>query len=349
MRGASYCIFNQKYSKEEYFEKLKELKLDTRDGLEAMIVKVQEVNKKFPYREYTGNPQNFNVSGDYVFESKNAQDCYMCVNIEDSKFCQFVSVPTAKDCYDYSGWGNGVSQMYECGNVGENANNCKFSFYCFPDSLGLEYSSWCIGGKNNFGCVNLKRQKYAILNKVYDKETYEKLTEQIHEDMKNNLYTDKKGRVYAYGEFFPPEFSLYPYNDANAIKFIPKTKENALQNGFNWEDKIEARHKATITTSDLPQTLVEVTDSILNEIIECKSCGKGYKIVAGELNIIKKLELPLPSNCPKCREERRFGLTNKPFLRNTNCNKCDKEIRTAHTKESGKIIYCEKCYQQEFV
>ena len=32
--------------------------------------------KKFPYREYTGNPQNLNVTGDYIFESKNAKDCY---------------------------------------------------------------------------------------------------------------------------------------------------------------------------------------------------------------------------------------------------------------------------------
>jgi hypothetical protein len=233
--------------------------------------------------------------------------------------------------------------------VGENANNCKFSFYCFPDSLELEYSSWCIGGKNNFGCVNLKRQKYAILNKVYNKEDYEKLTAQIREDMVSNPYIDSKGHSYAYGEFFPLEFSLYPYNDANAIKFIPKTKDQVLMEGFRWEDKIESRHVATITNLNLPQTIKEVEDTIVDEVIECKSCSKGYKVVPGELNILKKLDLPLPGKCPKCREERRFDLTNKPFLRNTNCSKCSKDIKTAHTEDSGKIIYCEKCYQQEFV
>ncbi len=349
MRGASYCIFNQKYSKEEYFEKLKELKLDTRNGIDNMFTEMEKLNKKFPYREYTGNPQNFNVSGDYIFESKNAQDCYMCVNTEDSKFCQFVSVPTAKDCYDYSGWGNGVSQMYECGNVGENANNCKFSFYCFPDSLGLEYSSWCIGGKNNFGCVNLKRQKYAILNKLYDKESYEDLVSRIKQDMNNNPFIDSKGRTYKYGEFFPVEFSLYPYNDANVIKFIPKTKEQALSEGFKWEDKIESKHIPTMQSNSLPQTIKEVDETILMEVIECKSCHKGYKVVSGELNLLKKLDLPIPVKCPKCREERRFDLTNKPFLYETNCDKCGKEIKTAHIKDSGKIVFCEKCYQQEFV
>ncbi len=349
MRGASYYIFNQKYSKEEYFEKLKELQLDTRNGLENMFNNMKEINKKFPYREYTGNPQNFNVSGDYVFESKNAQECYMCVNTEDSKFCQFISVPTAKDCYDYSGWGNAASQMYECSAVGEGVNNMKFSYMCFANGLNGEYCGCCIGVKDNFGCANLKRKQYAILNKVYDKETYTNLVAKIKEDMTSNPYIDSVGRVYTYGEFFPPEFSIFPYNDSNGVRFILKTKEEALQEGFNWKDKIENKHTPTIYNSDLPQKIIQVDENILNEIIECKSCGKGYKVVSGELGILKKLDLPIPSNCPKCREERRFNLTNKPFLRDTNCDKCGKEIRTAHTKESGKIIYCEKCYQQEFI
>jgi hypothetical protein len=349
MRGASYCIFNQKYSKEDYFEKLKELNLDTREGLENMLEKISEINKKFPYREYTGNPQNFNVSGDYVYESKNAKDCYMCSGIEEGKFCQFISVPTAKDCYDYSGWGNTASQIYECTAVGEGVNNMKFCYECFANGLNAEYCGWCIGAKDNFGCCNLKRRQYVILNKVYDKETYTKLVAQIKEDMINNPYIDSVGRSYSYGEFFPPEFSLFPYNDANGNRFSPKTKYEALNEGFIWKDKVENKHSSTIQGVDLPQTIEQTNENILNEIIACQKCTRGYKIVAGEFNILKKLNLPLPSQCPKCREDRRFGLTNKPTFRDANCDKCGKEIRTAHTKESGRVIYCEKCYQQEVI
>ncbi len=347
MRGATYAIFNQKYSKEEYAEKLKELKLDTREGIEAMLDKVEELNKSFPYREYTGTPQNFNVSGDYIYDSKNARDCYMCSSGEDVRFTQFISVPTAKDCYDYSGWGNGASQIYESVACGEGVNNMKFCFGCFANGLNGEYCGCCIGLKDNFGCSNLKRRQYAILNKVYDKETYTKLVAHIKEDMTKNPFIDSVGREYKYGEFFPPEFSVFPYNDSNGIRFTPRTKEEALKEGLNWKDKVENKYTATIAGTDLPQTMAETGENILNEIIGCKTCGKGYKIVGGEFNILKKLNLPVPAQCPKCREERRFNITNKPSFREAQCDNCNKEIKTAHPKDSGRIIYCEKCYQQE--
>jgi hypothetical protein len=347
LRGQSYMIFNQKYSREEYFDKIKEFRLDTREGIEVVRKASEEFSKQFPYREYNGNAQNLDVSGEYIFNSKNVKNSYMCINGEDCNYSQFITVPTGKDCYDYSGWGNGVSQMYECGNVGENANGCKFSYYCFPDSLNLEYSSWCVGGKNNFGCVNLKRKQYAILNKVYDKESYEKLTAQIREDMKNNPYIDKKGRVYAYGEFFPIEFSHYPYNDANVIKFVPKTKEQAEIEGYRWQERVDNVYTPTIQGLQLPQTLMETQESIVDEIIACATCARSYKVVDGELTILKKLNLPIPDHCPKCRESKRFEKINKPKLRDTSCAKCGIQIKTAHTTD--RVVYCVKCYQLEVV
>lgn len=349
LRGESYCIFNQKYSREEYFEKLKELELDTRDGIEKMKQTVSEFFLQFPRREYTGNAQNLNVTGEYVFESKNAKDSYMCVNTEDSRYCQFISVPSAKDCMDYSGWGDTASEMYECASVGQGASNCKLSYHCFPDSLGLEYCTWNIGGKYNFGCANLKRKKYCILNKEYSKEEYETLRVQIIEDMKNTPYIDRVGRIFSYGEFFPPEFSLFPYNDTNAHRFIPKTKEEALAYGFNWQDKLESSHASTIAGNDLPQTVEEVTSEILNEIIGCDNCGKGFKIVSGELTLLQKMKIPLPSQCPKCRENKRFEKCNLPKLYNRSCTKCEDLIVTAFPPEKPDIVYCVKCYQQEFV
>jgi len=77
----------------------------------------------------------------------------------------------------------------------------------------------------------------------------------------------------------------------------------------------------------------ETTDSILKEIIECKKC---YRIVEDEYSLYRKLQMPIPSTCPKCREQRRFDLTNPPFSKETKCGKCDKEIKT-------KIVYCDKC------
>ncbi len=116
---------------------------------------------------------------------------------ENCKYCQFITVPPAKDCMDYSGWGNGAELIYDSANVGNNVSNTKFSAYCFPDVLNTEYCLWCIASKNNFGCVNLKRKSYSILNKQYSKEEFEELKQKIIENMKKNPYADEAGRILA--------------------------------------------------------------------------------------------------------------------------------------------------------
>ncbi|MEK7588859.1 MAG: hypothetical protein AAB438_03515 [Patescibacteria group bacterium] len=348
LRNQNYVIFNVQYSREEYFEKLKELKLNTRTGIEETFNKAKEFWKTLPYREYTGNPQNLNVSGDYIFESKNALDCYMCMGVEDSKYCQFVSVPKATNCMDYYGWGENATLIYECASSGNEIQNLKFSFGVFANASDNEYCGFTIGGKDNFGCVNLKRKKYCILNKEYSKEDYEKLRKKIIEDMNTNPYVDSLSRIYKYGEFFPVEFSPFPYNDSNANKFIEKTKEEAQSEGYAWIDKTENEYNKTIKGENIPESIQEVTEEFLKEVIECVSCKSGYRVTVGELDLYKKLNMPLPSNCPKCREKRRFDLVNKPFSHKTNCAKCNKEINTMHDIKSGKIVYCEKCYQGEF-
>ena len=348
LRNKSYMIFNVKYSNEDYFKKMEEFKLNTRSGLSKMLEKTSAFWQKLPYREYTGNSLNLNVSGDYLYESKNAKHCYMCSGLEESKYTQLVSVPKATNCMDYYGWGNSADLIYECSICGEDISRLKFSYGIFSSGLDSEYCGFCIGAKNNFGCANLKRKQYCILNKVYPKEEYEKLKAKIIEDMNNNPYIDSLGRVYKYGEFFPPEFSLFPYEDSNASKFVKKSKEQALKEGYNWQDKIENTYEKTITGDDLPETIEEANDKVLDEIIECTSCRKAYRIVKDELNMYKKINIPLPNKCPRCREERRFSLINKPTTENfTNCAKCKKEIMTMYDLSLEKIIYCEKCYQQE--
>src|SRR3990167_7706198 len=253
LRGASYQIFNKQYSKEEYAEKLKKLRLDTRSGIEALKKEAEIFWKKFPYRFYTGDTFNLNVTGEYVYQSKNSKEMYSSSHSDNCKYCQFITVKPAKDCMDYSGWGNAAELIYESPNIGNNVSNAKFSAYCFPDILNIEYCLWGIALKNCFGCVNLKRKSYSILNKQYSKEEYEKLKAQIIEDMKNNPYVDELGRSWPYGEFPGVLFSKFAYNNSNANKFFPKTREEALSSGYKWNDEVEKQVEATISGSDLPQ------------------------------------------------------------------------------------------------
>ncbi len=104
----------------------------------------------------------------------------------------------------------------------------------------------------------------------------------------------------------------------------------------------------SIKSEALPQTIAETSESILQEIIECMSCKRSYKIVQGELDLLRKMNLPIPHECTKCRESRRFTRMNRPGMYHRNCDKCKKEIYTPYYPDRPEIVYCVKCYQQEF-
>ncbi len=347
LSGASNCIFNVKYSKEEYAEKVKELNLESWKSLNELKNKAQEFWLTKPFREFHGHSLNKNVSGDYVYESKNSKGMYIANGAENCKWCQFITVKPAKDCMDYSGWGNNTELVYESTVVGENSSSVCFSYECWPDCLNLQYCFWNIAGKNNLGCGNLKRKSYCILNKEYSKEEYEILKNKIIEDMKVNPYIDKFGREFYYGEFFPPEFSQFPYNKSNAMRFFPKEKEASKAEGYFWSEVENPTFSASISSIDLPDRIKETEDSILAETISCLECNRAYKIVKGELDLLRKMNLPVPHQCPKCRENKRFDRLTLPKLYNRNCAKCNLEVETPYASERSEIIYCEKCYQQE--
>ncbi len=349
LRGASYCIFNKKYSKNEYVEEVRKLGLNSWKALRELENRAHAFWLERPYREYNGNSLNTNVSGDYVYESRNAKDMYIVNGAENCRWCQFITVKPAKDCRDYSGWGNNTSLIYESINVGEDSYGVRFSGICWADCLNLDYCYFCISAKNAFGCVNLKRKNYCILNKQYPKEEFFKLREKIIEDMKKNPYTDNIGREFRYGEFFPPEFSPYPYNKSNAMRFLPKTKSQALREGYSWEEEEIHKYDTTIGSADLPDSLEKTDESVLEEVIKCPNCPRGYKIAKLELDLLRKMGLPLPHECPRCREEKRFARLNKPKFFERKCAKCGEKISTAFSPDRPEIVYCEKCYQAEFL
>lgn len=347
LSGASNCIFNVKYSKEEYLEKIKELNFESWQNINNFKEKAYKFWQTLPYRAYHGHSLNKDVSGDYIYESKNVHEMYISNGAENCKWCQFITVKPARDCYDYSGWGNNVSLIYETNITGENSSNILFSNECWPDSLNIQYCIWNIAGKNNFGCVNLKRKQYCILNKEYSKEDFEKLRDYIIEDMKINPYVDNVGNKYFYGEYFPPEFSRFAYNKSNAMRFFPKTKDQVIKMGYMWSDIENLNSNFTIKGEDLPLTIKETSKSILNEIIECINCKKGFKITKGEYDLLLKMNLPIPHECPKCRENIRFSRLSPIKLYDRICAKCKKEIKTPYDSSGPEIIYCEDCYQKE--
>lgn len=345
LRKKSFHIFNEPYSREEYNKKISEMGLDKHSVNIEIQSMIYDFWNKFP-RKYIYGRMNNNSSGEYIYSSKNAKDCYQAVCMEDATYCQFITMPSFRDCYDISEWGNGAELCIDDVTVGEGVNDVKYSFGIWNNCRNIEYSMFVINSSNCFGCMNLRKKEYCILNKQYSKEEYFALREKIIDDLEKNPYIDSKGRVWKYGEFMPYDLSLFAYNESFATQYFSLTKEEIESAGFKYIEPKKSEYKATITLEDIPDSIKDVEDDFIKEILKC-DCGKFYRIVVGELQLLKRFGIPVPRFCPDCRQDHRMKRLNSPFFYNRTCDKCGIDIKTSYAPDRPEIVYCEKCYQQE--
>ena len=152
-----------------------------------------------------------------------------------------------------------------------------------------------------------------------------------------------------WGQFFPIGTSNFGYNETVAQEYFSLTKEECEDKGFHWQNEAAGTYgKETLKSSEIPDSIDGVKDNIVNEVLIC-SCRRNYKIVPYELNLYKKLGLPIPRECPNCRHKRRNKMAGTRNLWHRKCmNKgCENEFETSYDNKRPKIVYCEKCYQQE--
>jgi len=349
LKNKSFYIENIPYTKDEYQKRVKELNLERYNNQVEFKGKIKKLWLKYPKKYYHGNSLNVNVSGDYIYESKNTKEGYSITGTENCKYTQFITLKSSKDCFDYTSWGNGAELLYECHIVGEGAYNNKFCEECWPQPRDLEYCFYCINCSDCFGCINLKKKQYCILNKQYTKEEYFKLKDKIIKDMKENPWKNKAGHIYSYGEFFPPEVSAFGYNETVANEHRPLSKEEILVSGSNWYDIPQKEYEITCEAKTLPDSITLTKDNIKKEVIQCETCGRGYNISDLEFELLQKLNQPVPHQCSNCRYSRRFNRTNKAIFYDRTCDKCGSDIRTSYSTDRPEIVYCEKCYQQEVI
>ena len=344
-----YCIWNKKYTREEYFGKLNELKLNTHSGIKKFQKEFEEFRRKFPVKAIA-SVKSEKISGNWLSNCKNVHQSFDCQHIKDGK--HLFMVFGAEDCMDYYEWGNKAEQIYESVNSGLNIARLYFCNQCWMGASDLYYCNTCPGARNCFGCVGLKKGEYAILNKKYAKEEYLALKDKIIKQMSEMPFIDKRGLKYYFGEFFPEMFSDFAYNETIANYHFPLSKQEALSRGYTWKDVEKKNYEVTIKAEDLPESIAEVSDSILNEAIECEdkdnpnSVG-AFRITQNELNFYRKMDLPLPRASFNIRHLRRMDKRPKLDLLKRHCAKCNIEVETIYTEEYAPIIYCEKCYQQE--
>lgn len=372
-----YCIFSKQYAKEEYVEKLKSFDLSTRDGIENVRRETEKLFASYPHKYMHGH-HNVGVTGDYVEYSKNSQHCFLVENVEDSKYLFIMYMRPTRDCYDYCFYGDNAMQVYESVKSGGDISNVKFSNGCFPGGRDLTYCHYSISSHDLFGCVGLRNKSYCILNKQYSKEEYEQLVPKIIEDMKNNTYRDLRGHTYGYGEFYPPEFSPFAYNEAITQEFFPLTRVDVQKQGFKWLEAEDKKYHITKNSSDLPQSIKDIGDSVLTEVIGCEhkgscshQCSTAFRLITQELSLYRRMNFALPHLCPNCRHYERLERSNPVGLFHRPCacrgtesengsyqnagthfhgsNHCPNAFETSYAPERQEIVYCEQCYQAEVV
>lgn len=363
LRNKQYYIFNEPYSKEEYFRKLEELELNSIEKFGITKEEAEEFWKQF-FVKYIHGQYNADVVGDYIFNSKKTYDSYDSEYLEDSKFINQGN--KAKDCYDGYVVVDNSELSYEIVSAislrNVIAGNCVWHDY---DSA---YCDTCEDSNNLFGCIGLKNKSYCILNKQYSKEEYDALLKKIKSSMETMPYRDKNGSIYKFGEYFPAQFSPFAYNETVAQELYPLSKNEAIEKGYLWKDPEARNYKITINNSQIPDDIKNVGDSILNEVIECahagtacnEQCTEAFRIISSEFEFLKKMNLPLPRLCPNCRHAQRIQKRNplKLFLRNCECklanhvhdkSPCENKFETTYSPDRPEKIFCENCYLAEVV
>lgn len=343
LRNKQYYLFNEFVGKEMFEKFLRENDPSSQKNLKALKDRVRSFYKTVPQRATFVDGKSVNCSGNFIIASKN---CKLCWNTEESEDVTYgLFALNTRDSMDITSvwWGE---RFYDAIGGGKSFH-VTFSACVLPSSRDIEYSNLIFSSENCFGCINVKRKKYCILNKQYSKDDYTALVERIKKQMKEIPYIDKAGRVYRYGEFPPGELSPFGYNETIANEYFPLTKEEANERSFSWSDYESDTHYA-FSDYIIPDSIAEVKDDITEKVFKCEVSGKAYRIIPMELAFYRKMGIPIPRVSPfeRHRTRLRFIADHRKLFTRV-CGKCGKSIKSVYKEDEYPIAYCETCYQAE--
>lgn len=335
-RNLSNAIYNIKYSKEEYDKKKKEI-LKDHESIEKAKNEFKELKNKTIVK-FSTQTKCHNVVGNYLF---NCQDGVELFDTYDAKNCSYMKDTEGpnSDSWDCNNYYYKCEFNYNIMGALQvsKSKNSAFIFYCNE----VEYCDNCHHLSNAIGCISIRKGNYVILNKEYTKEEYFSLKAKIEEQFK------KEG---IHGQFFSPEVAPFSYNESLIYDFFPLTKDEAIKRGYKWQERTTGTYgKETIKKGEIPNSINDVDEKILGEILVCEECNKNFKIIEAEFTFYKKMGLPLPHKDFECRHKERMDKRNGMKLYHRSCMKegCENEFETTYAPNRPEIIYCENCYQRE--
>lgn len=354
IRNASYIFRGIPLDPDTYKKKIAEI--DFGDFRTISELKDEfEILKKTAIRKYAEVKNSIMATGNNITNSKNISNSF---DVNDSQNVKH-SLRILKDCrdvYDCHGMVYG-ELVYEGFGCGFSPKKNLFSF-SIDAGTNLTYCAMCHGCSDCFGCVGLHNKEYCILNRQYTKEEYEALVPKIIARMNETPYINTRGRMYGYGEFFPEELSPFAYNETIAQDYFSISEKEAVANGFRWKTGEKKEYSVTKSFSEIPSNIKNVDDSILKEIISCEHggncderCSTAFRITPQELQLYRKMNVPVPHLCSSCRHFARLRKRNPLKLWHRKCMKsgCTNEFETSYAPGRPEIVYCDQCYQEEVV
>lgn len=77
---------------------------------------------------------------------------------------------------------------------------------------------------------------------------------------------------------------------------------------------------------------------------QCIQCSRTFIITAGDDDFYKRINVPVPTHCPACRQQRRLAWRNEYELYSRSCDFCHQAIISIYSADKPFPVYCANCY-----
>ena len=337
LRNKKYCYFNEQLTKEEYEERVAEERIDTRSGAAKVLSKFWDLVYANPVKA-SRNDSSIDCTGVAIVNSKNCTNVTDCEKSEHERYAD--SIIGHKDSMDIYGTG-GSELLYETSGVGSQCSNVKFSALSkvITDS---EYIINCRNCDHCFACTGLEGKSFCIFNQRYTEDEYYIEIDRIKSALLKNG---------EYGELFGYKFSPFAYNGSFAGIAYPLSVEEIEKIGGLYQADIDSDLSAlkTVIAKDVPDSIHDVADEILDLAIICEESGRPFRIIAPELNFYRRWSIPVPTVHQYLRMKDRYKYTGAGRSYTGSCRKCGIDVQTIYSDFDKWILYCDECFQKEVI